>query len=139
MNRIIRNSAAILSGLIIGSIVNMGLINVSGSVIPPPKGVDVTNFEGLKASMHLFENKHFIFPFLAHALGTLVGAMFAYSIAFNHKIKFALIIGFLFFIGGLINILMLPSPTWFTIVDLSLAYFPMAFLGGKLASVIFKT
>lgn len=31
------------------------------------------------------------------------------------------------------NAFMLPSPTWFTILDLAGAYIPMAYLGGKLA------
>jgi hypothetical protein len=63
MNPILRNILAVLAGVIIGSVVNMGLITISGKVIPPPAGVDVTNMESLKASMHLFEPRHFIFPF----------------------------------------------------------------------------
>jgi hypothetical protein len=58
----------------LGSIVNMALIMLSGKVIPPPTGADVTTMEGLRAALHLFEPKHFIFPFLAHAVGTFVGA-----------------------------------------------------------------
>lgn len=133
MNPIIRNILAVIAGFIIGSIVNMAIIMVSGSIIPPPDGADVTTMEGLKASMHLFQPKHFILPFLAHALGTLVGAFFAAKIAAGHKMKFALVIGVLFLAGGTANVLMLPSPTWFTILDLVGAYIPMAYLAGKLA------
>ena len=82
----------------------------------------------------LFEPKHFIMPFLAHALGTLVGAFLAGSIAINHKMKFALGIGVFFLAGGITNVFMLPSPTWFILFDLILAYLPMAWLGGRLAS-----
>jgi hypothetical protein len=64
MKPIVRNILGILAGLLVGSAVNMGLIMVSGMVIPPPPGVDVTTMEGMKASMHLFEPKHFVFPFL---------------------------------------------------------------------------
>jgi len=131
MNPIIKNILAVVAGIIIGSIVNMGIIMISGSIIPPPDGADVTTTEGLKASMHLFEPKHFIFPFLAHAIGTFVGAFLAALIAANHKIKFALGIGVLFLVGGVASIFMLPSPTWFTVVDLVGAYIPMAYLGGK--------
>jgi hypothetical protein len=95
--------------------------------------------ESLKASMHLFEAKHFIFPFLAHAFGTFVGAFLAALIAANHKMKFALAIGFFFLIGGIMNIFMLPSPLWFTILDLAGAYIPMAWLGGLLASGVCRT
>ncbi len=134
MNPILRNILAIIVGIVIGSVVNMGIISISGSIIPPPDGADVTTTEGLKASMHLFQPKHFIFPFLAHALGTLVGAFVAGMIAASHKMKFALAIGAFFLAGGVASIFILPSPTWYTIVDLIGAYIPMAYLGRKLAN-----
>ncbi|MCB0505140.1 MAG: hypothetical protein KDC58_06515 [Cyclobacteriaceae bacterium] len=132
MNPIIKNILAVLAGFLLGSAVNMGIIMILGYVIPPPEGVDVTNMESIKASMHLFEPKHFISPFLAHALGTLVGAMVTAWIAATHKMKFALGIGVFFLIGGITNVFMLPSPTWFAILDLTGAYLPMAWIGGKL-------
>ncbi|MDA3944055.1 MAG: hypothetical protein PF694_11015 [Bacteroidetes bacterium] len=45
----------------------------------------------------------------------------------------ALLIGFFFFRRGVINIFMLPSPLWFTIILLHMAYIPMAWLGAKIA------
>jgi len=134
MNPIIRNVLAVIVGLVVGSVVNMGIISISGSIIPPPEGADVTTMDGLKASMHLFEPRHFIFPFLAHAIGTLVGAIIAGLIAATHKVKFALTIGLLFMIGGIINVITLPSPLWFSILDLAGAYIPMGWLGGKIIS-----
>ena len=138
MNPIVKNILAVISGAILGGVVNMGIIKVSGSIIPPPDGVDVTTMEGLKSAMPLMEPRHFIFPFLAHALGTLVGAFLAALIAATHKMKFALLIGIFFLIGGTINIFLLPSPTWFTILDLAGAYIPMAWIGGKIAGGISK-
>lgn len=132
MNPIIKNILAIISGLILGSAVNMGIIMISGSIIPPPEGADVTTMEGLKASMHLFQPKHFILPFLAHALGTFAGAFLAGLLAVNHKMKFALGIGVFFLLGGIANTFMLPSPTWFTILDLAGAYIPAGYFAGKL-------
>ena len=129
---IIRNILAIIIGVFIGSIVNMSIVLVSSSIIPPPEGADVTTLEGLKASMHLFGPKNFIMPFLAHALGTFAGAIAASLIAATHKMKFALAIGAVFIIGGIINIVMLPSPIWFTIIDIAGAYFPMAYFAFKL-------
>jgi hypothetical protein len=131
MNPMIKNILAVVAGLLFGSVVNMGLIMISGSVIPPPEGADVTTIDGLKASMHLFEPKHFIFPFLAHALGTLAGAFLAATIAADNKMRFAWVVGVFFLLGGIANVVMLPSPVWFSIVDLVGAYIPMAFLGGK--------
>ena len=133
MSPILRNFLAVVAGLIIGSVVNMGIISISGAIIPPPPGADVTTPEGLKATMHLFEPKHFIFPFLAHALGTFAGAFVTAWIAVNNKMRLALIIGFFFLAGGVASVFMLPSPTWFTVLDLVVAYIPMAYLAAKLA------
>ena len=132
MNPILRNVLAVVAGIILGSIVNMAIIMLSSSIIPPPEGVNPSDMESLKASMHLFEPKHFLMPFLAHAFGTLVGAFVAGLIAINHRLKISLAIGLFFMLGGITNILLLPSPFWFTITDLTLAYIPMSWLGYKL-------
>lgn len=129
----IRNILAVLAGAILGSMVNMGIIMLSSSIIPPPEGADLTTEAGLKASMHLMQPKHFIMPFLAHALGTLAGAFVTAIIALSHKMNLALAIGVLFLAGGISMVFMLPSPIWFTLLDLIGAYLPMAYLGGKLA------
>lgn len=134
MKTIIRNIVAVLVGLIVGSAVNMGIIMISGSIISPPEGVDLSNVESLKANMHLFEFRHFIMPFVAHAFGTFAGALLAGTIAVSHKMKFAIVIGLFFLAGGITNVFMLPSPVWFTITDLVGAYIPMAWL----ASLLFK-
>jgi hypothetical protein len=133
MNPILRNIVAVVAGIVFGSVVNMGIIMVSGSIIAPPAGADVTTMEGLKESLHLFEPKHFLFPFLAHALGAFAGAWVAAKIAATYRMVFAMVIGCVFLVGGITNVILLPSPLWFSILDLGGAYMPMGYLGGKLA------
>ena len=129
----VKNILAVIAGALFGSAVNMGIIMVSGSFIPPPDGADITTMEGLKTSMHLFQPKHFIFPFLAHALGTFAGAFLATKMAATNKLGIAFLIGLIFLAGGIANVFMLPSPAWFSVLDLLGAYLPMAYLAGKLA------
>lgn len=133
MNPILKNILAIIVGALIGSAVNMGMIMLSGSIIPPPEGTDNTTMEGLIASMHLLEPKHFIFPFLAHALGTFAGAFLTAMISASHQLKLALVIGVLFLAGGIYMVMALPSPVWFSVLDLGGAYIPMAYFGWRLA------
>ena len=133
MNPIIKNILAVLAGIVIGSIVNMAIIMISSSVIPPPEGANLTTMEGLKDSMHLMQPKHFVMPFLAHALGTLAGAFVCALIAAGNKMRLALLIGAVFLVGGIMNVYMLPSPKWFAVLDLAAAYLPMAWLGGTMA------
>lgn len=132
MNPILRNILAVIAGWIGGSIINMGLIKTGHKLIPI-EGIDPNSMTELAAVMPTLEFKYFIFPFLAHALGTLVGAIIAGSIAANHKMKFSLAIGVLFLIGGIMVNYMLPGPTWFAAIDILFAYIPMAWLGGKIA------
>ena len=132
MNPILRNILAVIAGWIGGSIINMGLVNIGHKLIPI-EGIDPNSMTELAAVMPTLEFKYFIFPFLAHALGTLVGAIIAGLIAVNHKMKFSLAIGALFLLGGIMVNYMLPGPTWFAATDILFAYIPMAWLGGKIA------
>ncbi len=135
MNSIIRNILAVVVGCIAGAVLNMSIINTSSSIIPLPEGVtNVTTPEGLAASIHLFKPINFLMPFLAHALGTLLGAYLAALIAASHKMILALVISVVFLVGGIMMVMMLHSPLWYNIVDLVLAYFPMGYLGVKLAT-----
>lgn len=132
MNPVLRNILAVIAGWIGGSFVNMGLIQVGYSLYPI-EGIDPNDMEALAKIMPTLGAEHFIFPFLAHALGTLVGAIIAGMIASSNKVKMALIVGVIFLLGGVAVNIMLPGPTWFTVVDLVFAYAPMAWLGGKIA------
>ncbi len=136
MKKLIINILAVIAGLLLGSIVNMILINMNGSVISLPEGADISNAEKLKAAIPLFKPIHFLAPFLGHAIGTLVGAFVTALIARSHKLKFALLIGLLFLIGGIMNIFMIGGPVWFYFVDLILAYIPMAWFGYLIARKI---
>ncbi|MDH3628717.1 MAG: hypothetical protein OEV00_15230 [Acidobacteriota bacterium] len=133
MNPIVRNILAVIAGFIVGSLVNMGLVNIGPSIVPLPEGADVSTMETLRESMKLFTPVNFIFPFLAHALGTLVGAFVAAKLAVSHKMKFAIGIGVFFLLGGITAISMIGGPPWFNVTDLVLAYIPMGYLGGILA------
>ena len=134
MNPILKNILAVIVGIIVGSAVNMALVVLGPQIIPIPAGIDVMDPESLKANMHLLESRHFIFPFLAHALGTLAGAYTAARMAASHKMYFALGIGAFFLLGGIMNIMSISTPVWFAVLDLVAAYLPMAWLGGRWAT-----
>jgi hypothetical protein len=76
MNRIIRNILAVIAGWLLGSVINLSLIKIGHSVFPI-EGIDPGDMEALAEVMPTLDFKYFIFPFLAHALGTLIGAFIA--------------------------------------------------------------
>ena len=132
MYQILKNVLAVIMGWLGGSLVNIGLIELGHKVFPIA-GVDLNDMDSFAALMPKLDPMYFVFPFLAHALGTIVGALLAGRIAISHKMKFSMAIGGLFLVGGMMINFMLPGPTWFAVVDILLAYIPMAWIGGKLA------
>jgi hypothetical protein len=129
MNSVSRNVLAVVVGLMAGTLVNMALVMIGPRVIPLPAGVDPRNFG---ASIHLLEAKHLLFPWLAHALGTLAGALVAFLMAGSYRPIFAFVIGVLFLGGGIAACFMIPAPIWFMALDLLGAYLPMAWIATRL-------
>ena len=125
---------AVVAGFIVGSLVNMALVSLSPSVIPPPAGAVMTTPEGLKAAMPLLEPRHFVFPFLAHSLGTFVGALVAILLAPGRSSGPGWVVGVLFLLGGVAAAFMIPAPLWFIALDLIAAYLPAGWLAQRLAS-----
>lgn len=93
----------------------------------------MTSMESLRDSMHLFTFWNFVPPFLAHALGTLIGAFLTVKVAVSHHARFAWAIGVFNLIGGIVAAFMIGGSVTFIVVDLVCAYLPMAWLGLKLA------
>ena len=133
MHPMFRNIIAFLAGLIIGGLCNYYSLQIFGSIFGVPEGVDPTDIESIKDNMHLYEFKHFLTPFLAHALGSLIAAFVCTKIAAKYHLGLSLGLGLLYLFGGYAMVMSLPSPTWFNVMDLSLAYFPMVYLGWFLA------
>lgn len=134
MRRILLNLLAVVAGVLSGMLLNGTIIQLSGKLFPLPAGINAQDIESLNQNIHLFGPEHFSSTFLAHALGTLLGAFVAAKIAATHKMPLSIAIGAFFLMGGIYMVYLLPmAPLWFSATDLLLAYIPMAYLGGKLA------
>jgi hypothetical protein len=130
--QIIRTLIAIIVGIFVGMAVNMSLVKLGGLVFPLPDNLDASKMEDLKSAFSSLDWFHFIFPFLAHALGTLSAAIIALLISEDHKKFSSFTIAVFFLAGGvMMNLFMLPSPIAFTLIDLGLAYIPMALLANR--------
>ena len=125
------NILSVLVGVFIGAIVNMAILMMSSAIIAPPKGVDMTSDAGINAAMPLLEPKHFLMPFLAHAIGTFVAVYLATRFSKTKAIRIPIIIASIYLIGGIMEVMNLNAPLWFNVIDLLGAYFPMAFIAFK--------
>jgi len=133
---VLRGIAGVFAGLIAGGALNMGILYAGAALLPPPEGVDINKVESINANIDKYTVVDLMVPFAAHALGTLLGAFVAAMIAVTprSRLRVSLVVGCLFLIGGIEAVRMIPNaPLWFDVLDLGLAYIPMALLGWWLA------
>lgn len=117
-------------GLFVGAMVNASFIELGMKIFPYPEGFEFNTPEGMEAFYSL-PLKYYIFPFLAHAIGTLSGCLIALLFVRTYANWVVYTIGSLFLVGGIITVYMINAPLWFDILDLSMAYIPMAWLATK--------
>ncbi len=124
----LKNVLFVVVGFVLGSVVNMALLASGSALVPAPPGLDANDAESIANSIHLFEAKHFVFPFLAHALGTFFGGLVAGYLGWKNRMVLVWCVAALFFAGGVLTTFMIPAPVTYVAIDLTLAYAPMALL-----------
>lgn len=107
---------ATIIGLIVGNVVNMGILSLFIPVEVMP-GAD-ENAAFLKA-MESFTTVDYLIPLAAHGFGLLSGLLVARLICKTSNIPIY-IVGILHLIGTIIVQFMIPAPVWFHIVDVIL-------------------
>jgi hypothetical protein len=132
MNKTLKNVFGFIIAAVIGMVVNSGLIRLGLVLFPLPEGVVPGDMESIAANLDKFAPGNYVMSFLAHALGTLVGALVALKLCASSQLKFAYGIGVFFLLGGIAAAFVIPAPTWFIIFDLVLAYIPMAWVATKI-------
>lgn len=127
----VKNILAVVAGVIGGAIVIWLLEALGHLIVPPPEGMDILDIESVRKHMTELPLISFIMVLVAYAAGSLTGGMLASGIAEKMKMRQALIAGVVLQFMGIINLILVPHPLWFTIVSL-LLYLPLAYLGGRI-------
>jgi hypothetical protein len=135
MKAFLRNVGAVVVGIVLGGVVNMAIVYAGAALMPPPPGVDVSDPASIDVHLREYSVPQLLAPFVAHAVGTLVGAAAAARLAATRPLAAALAVGGVFMLGGIAAVRMMPStPAWFAALDLGAAYLPMGWLGARLAA-----
>lgn len=130
-----RFALAVLLGLVVGSVFVAIGETISSSLYPPPAGLDLTHPEDLSKFIESLPPGAFILVLLAHADGAFAGAAVCQWISKSNSLRGAMTVGTLFLIAGIGNLVTIPHPVWFAVLDL-LIYLPLAWFGGMLARAI---
>ena len=122
----------IVMATFIGGLANFSLVELGYLVVPAPEGFNMHDEKQFMMAVSHFQPIHYLFPFLAHFMGSFVASFLATK-ALGTKSAWVLPSS-LFLIGGMMMMIQLVhSPMWFNILDLSLAYFPAGYAGYLLA------
>ena len=130
----IRKAIALVIGFVVGSASVAAGHAVSSIWYPMPEGLDFNDADAMKAFVDSLPPAALVTVLAAHASGALVAGFVCSLIMRRHWLPGSLTLGVLFTLAGISNLVSIPSPLWFAVVDLML-YLPAALVGGAAAGL----
>lgn len=128
-----RKILAVVAGVILAGLVVYVVEAIGHRVYPPPEGLNMKDMDAMKAYVATLSTGALLFVLAAYILGSFSGGWLAAKIARASQIPLALTVGGVQLLFGIMNLVMIPHPTWFAIASV-LAFLPAAYLGGKLGT-----
>lgn len=108
---------SVLSGCVAGIAVLFLTEMISHAIYPPPPGLDPSNPENLKALMAMAPTGALVLVLIAGFAGGFAGGIVASLFDRGKKLRRALGVGIVLTILGIINLIMIPHPMWFMIIN----------------------
>ena len=133
MNVLKKRILPVVAGLLTGWTVIWILEAVNHQIYPPPTGLDYTDMEAITAFMESLPTGAFVLLLAAWMIGAFAGGTVG---ALVNKLAWrntAIIVGVIMALGSIVNMTMIPHPTWLMVVA-SIGYVPMAYAGAKIIS-----
>ena len=138
------NGLAALAGVITSVLVTMVLQSIAHVVAPPSQAIidamkmlEGGSIDDVEKAREIFRVElaqqplALVIVIATHAVGTFLGALTAVRISRLAQVVPVSIVGGLMLLGGIANVMMIPHPPWFNVIDL-LLYVPAALLAWKL-------
>lgn len=118
MKILLRNILAALVGALAGGVLIMLVQQINLKLYPPPEGLDPMNREAFAEFVRGLPVGAFLVILLSYLIGVTGGTWIAARLSANCHWRQGIIVGVLFFIGSIMNLLTLPHPVWFWIANL---------------------
>ncbi len=128
-----RRILAVIAGLFAGFLIVALVEALSPLLFTMPAGLNPKNPESIRQYAEQIPAGSLVVVLLAHALGSFGGGWLAALVARVKPVQHALIVGALVMIAGIVNLVIIPHPLWFSILDV-LVYMPSAYLGGTMVT-----
>jgi hypothetical protein len=111
--------AAGIAGVLIAILLVYLVEMIGHAVYPPPPDLDFGDTEALRAYISTLPLGAFLFVGGGWFIGTLGGTCAACAIGSARPVVFAAVVGGLMLAGAAMNLVMIPHPTWFSILGVA--------------------
>ncbi|MEZ5345562.1 MAG: hypothetical protein R2681_08415 [Pyrinomonadaceae bacterium] len=128
-----RIALGIIVGLISATLVFLAFQMLNTSFFPPPEGVDFSDQEGMKKFIEGLPATGFLLVLAGYAVGVLAAGFIARKISRHASVGAPIVIGGLFSVGWIMNVLSVPHPTWVVVAGIFI-FLPFTYLGHRLAA-----
>ena len=127
-----RNIIGLITGMVLSILAIFSIQMINYQLFPLPPDLDPNDMTSMvKHAMTLPALAHWI-VIISHVVGCVVGGYIISKIADHSLDKLSMGFGFFLMILGFINIIRIPHPLWFNVLDM-LVYLPSAYLGYLIA------
>jgi len=128
---LVRKIIAAPAGIVCGMFVMLLLLIPSFLLYPIPEGMDVEDPVAFSEYVKSLPFSAFLLVLFQHACGPFIAAIVCRIVKGNTAFYETMVIGLFFLICGIINLVQVQHPVWFSAVDITV-YIPMAILGNWL-------
>lgn len=133
ITRAVMNILAVAVGAVIAGLVVMLVQSIGHQVYGAVSEADMQDPEAMAELVASMPAGALWFVVASYAAGSFVGGLVAAFIGRSVQLRLALMVGVLFLIAGIMNLVAIPHPLWFSIVSL-LVFLPAAWLGGRIGA-----
>ena len=119
--------AGLITAWLVVSIAEAGV----HQVYPPPRGIDMTDFNQVKQFVASLPVPAFLLVLAGWLIGTLLGTWLAARIGRSRVTGY--VVGGLLLAAGVANTVLIPQPLWFSIVSF-IVYIGMTLVGARVGA-----
>ena len=127
----LRVVGGIVVGLLVAFVIFIGFQTLNLSIYPLPEGVTPNDHRAFAEFVSGLPFTAFAIVLAGYVVGSLAGGYTGAKFAHSKWKVIGLVIGVVLTAGGAMNVLSIPHPGWFVILNL-LLFIPMALLGAML-------
>jgi hypothetical protein len=127
MNPVLRNALSVIAGLLAGGVVTMVIEMLGMMIYPPPPDLEPAEL------MKQIPVGALLMVELAYASGSVMAGIVVGQLGVAKHPVLAVIVGMVLTAWGIVNLVMLPHPTWFAVLS-TLTFVPLAVHGSRLVA-----